>query len=113
MKFYRFVTERRRDFGKIATGFRYSCGIATAGFRRGPHRKVAVRFGCARISARSQRSCNATAIEARQDPSRLNSDKIYLDFDEIKDGVAAQFHPLLYGTLIISHRDFGYVFKPL
>lgn len=93
MKFYRVVTERRRDFGEA--------------------RIVKSRLGCARISARSRRSCNATAIEVWQDPSRLDSDEIYLDFDEIKDGVAAQFHPLLYGTLIISHRDFGYALKPL
>ncbi len=89
MKFYRVVTERRRDFGEARiVKSRLGCARISARpasskpwFDRGKirHDRGGLRYKIFAdiLAQRSVQSYDATAIEARQDLSRLNSDKIY------------------------------------
>lgn len=89
MKFYRVVTERRRNFCEACiVKSRLACARISARpasskpwFDRGKirHDRGGLRYKIFAdiLVQRSVQSYDATAIEARQDPSRLDSDKIY------------------------------------
>ncbi len=88
MKFYRVVTERWRDFGEARiVKSRLGCARISARpaaskpwFDRGkiPYDRDGLRYKILAdiLVQRSVQSYDATAIEAWQDPSRLDSDRI-------------------------------------